>query len=151
LQGYLHLLGIKEITHIEKHGYTIPLSPRKEPLAKGPVFLTGDAAGLADPITAEGISHAIRSGRLAAQAILTQSSISDSAECYQDLVESEILRELKAARILATVLYRWPTLRNFSFRLSGQKLCEFMTDVVTGEKSYGEAIRRPSSYVNAFS
>ncbi len=38
--------------------------------AAGPVLLTGDAAGLVNPLQGEGIAHAMTSGRLAAEAIL---------------------------------------------------------------------------------
>lgn len=149
LERYLSVLAITETVSIEKHGHTIPVSPRKGPLTKGGVFLVGDAAGLVDPVTAEGISHAITSGHLAAQALLTHSSLSDAAACYQDLLETQVLSELRAADVFATLLYRWPILRNIGFRLSGQKLCEFVTDVVTGEKSYRAAVRKPSNYLEA--
>jgi geranylgeranyl reductase family protein len=38
--------------------------------AAGPVLLTGDAAGLVNPLQGEGIAHAMTSGRLAAEAVL---------------------------------------------------------------------------------
>ncbi len=38
--------------------------------AAGPVLLTGDAAGLVNPLQGEGIAHAMTSGRRAAQAVL---------------------------------------------------------------------------------
>src|SRR5439155_23415633 len=116
LQRYLRFLDVAQVESAEKHGHVIPIRPRSGALAKGRVFLVGDAAGLADPVTAEGISYAIRSRQLAAEAILTQRSIADAATGYQASLNPEILSELKAARMLATVLYRWPRLRNLGFR-----------------------------------
>jgi len=55
---------------VAMHGHPIPIYSRKETLATRRVVLVGDAAGLADPVTGEGIRLAIKSGRLAADAIL---------------------------------------------------------------------------------
>jgi flavin-dependent dehydrogenase len=52
------------------HGHPIPIYTGREPLATSRALLVGDAAGLADPLTGEGIRLAIKSGRLAAEAIL---------------------------------------------------------------------------------
>ena len=86
-RGKLNLLDIYrkflkkwEITGIAeefRHGYQIPVSPRGY-YSKGNIFLVGDAAGLADPIVAEGISNAIQSGKLAAKAI-----IQDDCDCVE--------------------------------------------------------------------
>jgi geranylgeranyl reductase family protein len=56
-------LGIKEVISEKMHGFQIPVSPRTDGFVKKNVFLVGDAAGFADPLTAEGISNAIFSGR----------------------------------------------------------------------------------------
>jgi hypothetical protein len=61
-----------------------------------------------------------------------------------------ILRELPAGRFLAKFLYHHPRIRNGAFRLGGQRLCEFVTDVVTGARSYRDAVNRPSSYYKFF-
>jgi flavin-dependent dehydrogenase len=52
------------------HGHPIPYCSRYEPLAGVRTLLAGDAAGLVDPFSGEGIRLAIKSGCLAAQAIL---------------------------------------------------------------------------------
>jgi flavin-dependent dehydrogenase len=49
----------------------------------GSVFLAGDAAGVADPFTAEGIYEAIKSGRLAADALTGSPSVALAAERYE--------------------------------------------------------------------
>ena len=147
LAEYLQRLGITRIQKVERHGYLIPLAPRPGPLARGRVLLVGDAAGLVDPVTAEGISHAVQSGQLAATA-LTEGGMDEVrvASIYQSLLEKHILGELRAARFLARILYRHPRIRNAVFRLNGPKLCEFATKVIMGEGSYRDAMKRPSSY-----
>lgn len=151
LAEYLRVVGIERIEKIERHGYLIPLAPRPGPLARGRVLLTGDAAGLVDPVTAEGISHAIMSGQLAATAIteghLDPAEVSDT---YQSLLEKCILGELRTARIFARILYHYPRIRNAVFRLNGQKLCEFAAEVIMGEGSYHDAIKRPMNYLKLF-
>lgn len=147
LAEYLQRLGITRVEKTERHGYLIPLAPRRGALACGRVLLAGDAAGLVDPVTSEGISYAIVSGQLAAAA-LTEGRL-DAAKVgliYQSLLEKNILGELRAARFLARILYRHPRIRNTVFRLNGRKLCEFATKVILGEGCYREAMKRPSSY-----
>src|SRR5262249_48296121 len=118
----------------DRHGYLIPVAPRREKLARGRVLLVGDAAGLVDPITAEGISHALLSGELAARALADEKlDVSRVAERYQSLLNASILRELKAARFLANFLYHYPRLRDWVFRRKGKRLTEFVADVVMGE------------------
>jgi len=151
LADYLKLLGIIRIQKIEKHGYLIPLAPRREPLAHGRVLLAGDAAGLVDPVMAEGISHAILSGQMAATALSDcRLDVGRVAARYQSLLHEKILRELRAARFFARLLYPHPRIRDGAFRLGGQKLCEFVTGVVMGERSYHDALRKPSSYLKFF-
>jgi geranylgeranyl reductase family protein len=147
LADYLRRLGMTRIEKTEKHGYLIPLAPRREPLARGRVLLVGDAAGLVDPVMAEGISHALLSGQLAADALAeTRLDVAKASQCYQALLEEKILGELRAGRLLARLLYHHPRIRDGAFRLGGQRLCEFVTDVVMGERTYRDAIKKPSSY-----
>ena len=151
LRDYLEQIGITRIERIEKHGYLIPLAPRRGALARGRILLAGDAAGLVDPVTAEGISHAIRSGQLAAKALSDcQLDVSRVGQHYQSSLETEILRELRAGRLLACVLYNFPRLRNRAFRVNGQKLSDFVAAVVMGERSYASALKKPSNYLRMF-
>lgn len=53
------------------HGHPLPIYLRREKLTTERALLVGDAAGLMDPFTGEGIRFAIKSGRLAAEAILS--------------------------------------------------------------------------------
>ena len=55
-------------------------------------LLVGDAAGLVDPLTREGIYYALRSGELAAQSLLGSSS--EPAQEYARAVQAELVSEL---------------------------------------------------------
>ena len=151
LQDYMEFIGITRVQKIERHGFLIPMVPRREPLARGRVLLVGDAAGLVDPVTAEGISYAVQSGQLAAAALADcQLDVCKVGKLYQSLLETNILRDLRAGRFLANVLYNYPKLRNWAFRGRGQKLSDFVADVVMGERSYMSALKQPSNFLKLF-
>lgn len=149
LETYLERLEIRP-TAREDHGFVIPIAPRARLLAKDRVLLTGDSAGLADPVTGEGISNALVSGRLAAMAITDcgpdPKTVTNS---YQRSLESCVLNELRYARILARLLYETPRLRGFAFRHLGQTLSETMADIISGDLTYRGLLRRPSPYLHA--
>jgi len=137
LETYLERLGIARPLRAERHGWPIPLAPRPAGLARGRVLLAGDAAGLADPLTAEGIGPALVSGRAAAEAIADSGLDPErAAHLYTERLEAGLLAELAAARKLAQLLYRRPGLRSLAFALRGRALAELFTDVVTGQRSY---------------
>jgi flavin-dependent dehydrogenase len=61
------------------------------------VLFVGDAAGVVDPMTGEGIAQAIETGMLAARAIAT-------GEDYRALVHRALGRDLRFARLLQRAL-----------------------------------------------
>lgn len=146
LDAYLARLGIVPSEAPVVHGYVIPVRPRRV-LARGRVLLAGDAAGLADPLTAEGISIALCSGRLAAEAITAATG--DAARArreYTRRARREIVRELALARRLAYLLYERPALGHALLARRGQEFAEALVAVVTGERSYRELLLSPRSY-----
>jgi geranylgeranyl reductase family protein len=70
LEKHLWLLGIPLNKDVVRHGALVSSRPRSDDLVKGRVLLAGDAAGLADPVTGEGISFAVVSGQAAARALV---------------------------------------------------------------------------------
>lgn len=136
---YLRLLDIEPAGPLELHGALIPIRPRQVALARGRMLLIGDAAGLADPITAEGITHALLSGQLAARALIDgELAAASVAVRYCRMLDEGILGELRAAGRLAQLFYGHPTLRNLLFRSHGQRLCEKVTDIMMGERRYAD-------------
>lgn len=134
---YIQFLGIEEIKGIKKYGYQIPVTPRTDGYVKNNVFLIGDAAGFADPLTAEGISNAILSGKLAAEAIVDANGDREkAAKAYTDIIESTLMPELLTAMKLAKVFYSSKMVRKFLLKKYGQRFSEAMTDIFMGEKLY---------------
>jgi geranylgeranyl reductase family protein len=145
---YLKQLGLEHVKGLERHGFVIPVRPRQGPFVKRRVLLTGDAAGFADPLTGEGISFAIRSGQLAAQALLDGAFDEGGVrQAYQGALAKSILPELRWGRVLASVLYDYPRLRTWFLRRQGQRLSEVITDVLMGERTYRSIFRNPWSYL----
>jgi geranylgeranyl reductase family protein len=84
-------------------GHPIPIYNRREPISTHRTLLVGDAAGLVDPFTGEGIRFAIKSGRLAAEAIL-----SGHPECYAAQIDRQIGRNHRLGIILTSLFYSLP-------------------------------------------
>ena len=145
---YLSLLGIAEILHCEKHGYIIPINRGNKNFGIKRLILTGDAAGLADPVTAEGISNAVLSGYLAANALIKKDfDVRFVNHFYDQSVYENILKENKYANFISNLVYRNSRVRSVLFKIYGQKLSELITDIFTGEKTYSSIMRNPASYL----
>jgi geranylgeranyl reductase family protein len=142
LEAYLKRLGIAP-RQVARHGYVIPLRPERPPFLRNRVMVVGDAAGLADPITAEGISYAALSGRLAAQALLDgELDEARAGPAYDGALRRTVLRELRAARLLARLVYSAAPIQAAAYRILGRRLAEALTDVAFGEGSYARAVTR---------
>lgn len=149
LDAYMQTLGIKRAGTEERHGFVGPVAPRKGPFARDRIFLTGDAAGFAEPLTGEGISFALQSGLMAAEAIV-ETGDADARQAerrYERALAADILPELRYGRWLAKLLYGAPKLRDWVFRAHGPRLVEVMIDVFAGERDYKGLIAKPSNYI----
>jgi len=67
------------------------------------VLLVGDAAGLVDPLSGEGIRHAVHSGRIAAEAILSGRISHYDAKIYRQIGAGH-----RATRVVSQIIYRHP-------------------------------------------
>src|SRR3989449_8575841 len=103
LEEYLRVIGLAPQS-LERHGFVIPVRPRAGPLARERMLLVGDAAGFADPVTAEGISFAARSGRLAANAIIGSQLDPPRVRAGYHSALRPLLAELGLARTRAPLL-----------------------------------------------
>ncbi len=110
------------------------------PVAGTNWLLLGDAAGLCDPITGEGIAHALESAALAAQAIRA-----GDIESYRTELEKGIVRELRRAAAMKKEFFKPGFLRMGHLVMSGSTaandLCRRFAE---GKISYHEL--KPDSY-----
>lgn len=74
-----------------------------------PVYLVGDAAGLAEAIVGEGIYYALESGRLAGRAIASHSEPSDGLRWYYRKLRRGLLIDSYLSWRIAGVFYRDPS------------------------------------------
>lgn len=149
---YLIYMGLDKASHMKRHGSLIPMSPRKDGFVRRRVLLTGDAAGLADPIMGEGVTNAILSGQIAAKALIDNGFEEwRIRKAYESALTKTILKELRFARVLARLVYDYPKTCKNLFRLYGQRFTEAITDVFMGERTYGEFLSNPMNYLKLLS
>ncbi len=99
LEIFLHSEGLSEpASRVKTQGWIIPVNHKLKNLHKGRAMLLGDAAGLADAFTGEGIFPALYSARLAAEVIAAQDArpLPDLGQ-YAELVRKKIGPELASA------------------------------------------------------
>lgn len=143
---YMKELGLTQTERIERHGFVIPLRPRKDGFVRNRILLVGDAAGFVDSVTGEGISYALLSGRLAAEAILDGNfEPARVFNLFTRSIRKSILKELFLGVLLSKLLYN-ARLRRYVFTKFGQTLCEAMVQVMSGELSYASLLLNPKTY-----
>ena len=114
LKRYIESLDLLGATVEKCGGHLTRCREKDSPLAKGRVLLCGDAAGLLEPWTREGISFALRSGRLAGSAAAGLARGSQSTEAvgarYSDAIAATLGEEMRAGAALLSVFSRHPVL-----------------------------------------
>jgi len=135
-QEFLDSLGIGSYTVARSSSHLIPTGTKGRLVWQDKALLLGDAAGLADPLTGEGIHNAILSARLAAPVIegsLVRSKV--GLQDYQETVERRIMAEMRMARTLSKFFVRFPHL---AFRLLNQSdsVWRVLRNSMLGEMGY---------------
>jgi geranylgeranyl reductase family protein len=130
---------IAEGARVEPYSWPIPSLPAADfetlkPSGPG-WYLVGDAAGLVDPITREGIYFALLSGKWAADEIVSGDTL--SSQRYAERVRGEIGIDLgRAARFKAAFFRpRFTRLLIDALRQSGD-VRAVMADLVAGRQAY---------------
>jgi geranylgeranyl reductase family protein len=101
--------GLSEGRTLLQRGHSIPLAGQRTAWRRGPIVLAGDAAGLGDPLTGEGISYALASGRRAGRAVLDALGAEPGAlDRYERFIAGTLGGDLRYARWVAALAYRYP-------------------------------------------
>jgi geranylgeranyl reductase family protein len=105
---FIERLGLSEYPAATDSGHLTRCRAAGSPLSRGRVLVAGDAAGLLEPWTREGISYALRSGRLAGEAAARLAAADDApsvaaaAQTYREQIETTLGAEMAAGeRLLA--------------------------------------------------
>ena len=135
-----HGLNDHAATRIRSHW--LPVRRKGMAIQSGRCLLLGDAAGLVDPVTGEGIHNAVRSARIAAPVIehYLRGGSANLKE-YEVAVDRQIMPELRAARALARAFAWFPGLV-FDAVESSDRLWNAGCRLLRGEDTYVTLKRR---------
>ena len=114
LKDFIARLGLAGFPPSIESGHLTRCRADDSPLAKGRVLVAGDAAGLLEPWTREGISYALRSGRLAGEWAVRVADAQDEtgvnrrALGYSFAIKSDLGEEMRIGRKLMSAFERRP-------------------------------------------
>lgn len=129
-EQYRHDLGL---AGGETAGWEIPAGGDDGPFHGDGILLAGDAAGLVDALTGEGIYYAVRSGQIAGQVAAEGAT----PELYTRRVREQIVTELSVARRLAAAFYARPRLA-YEVGVRNPRVNDAMMDALMGRRSYAD-------------
>lgn len=122
-------------------GHHLPMGEVRQVPGRGAVLLVGDAAGLVDPITGEGIGWAVHSGQLAAEAVVEAQAQGrpDAALGIYRAKAGPMLGELRRARLLAKMVYHpWLQPRFLGLMARSGHLRRRYLDLLAGRMDYAD-------------
>ncbi|MGO0122708.1 geranylgeranyl reductase family protein [Desulfothermobacter acidiphilus] len=134
---------------LSRHRLTVPTRWRAHPLAlagartelgQGRVLLIGDAAGLVDPLTGEGLYASWLSAELAARSVLEVGPGERAVKRYREQVQASLGREYQLAQRLARLLYQFLPLIARYFVSRPEQVAQFWEFLFRGR--YRELFRQ---------
>jgi geranylgeranyl reductase family protein len=135
-QQFLKSTGIGFGETISLRSWPIPVNTGKTPVHSGRVMLTGDAAGLTDPLTGEGIHYSVRSGITAASVAMEfLSGRISTLGSYSERINGEILAELNEALSIRDI-----------FNVVPGKIHRLVRDRPRVWRAFGKALRGERKY-----
>ncbi|MCH7810256.1 MAG: NAD(P)/FAD-dependent oxidoreductase, partial [Chloroflexi bacterium] len=133
--------GFPESSIENLRGHHLPVRVPGSPIARGGVAVVGDAAGLVDPLSGEGIHMAFASGRLAAEeALRVLSGEAADMSGYEAAVDRELQSELTVSRRLQEIFAFAPAPYLAIMRRS-DKFWRLFCHLVRGELTYLDLMR----------
>lgn len=137
LRDFVARVGLSGLTPEHDSGHLTRCRATDSPLRRDRVLVAGDAAGLLEPWSREGISYALRSGRLAGEAV----AAGDLA-AYAGEVERRLVPEMRAGHRLLAVFERRPDA--FHALLASPPGWRLFVRFCLGQASFAEALTRPA-------
>ena len=143
LDHFLNSFDINPSFHqtLSHKSWPIPVRTAKSSFHQGCVLIAGDAAGLTDPLTGEGIYYAVRSGKLAAEAcfdyLLGKTNFLND---YTERVNEELMTELIEANKIKHLFNAFP-LRIHCFVRDNDRAWSAFGKILRGERWYVDVRR----------
>jgi geranylgeranyl reductase family protein len=141
LREFVGRLGLAGFEAVQDSGHLTRCRSDGSPLRKGRVIVAGDAAGLLDPWTREGISFALRSGTLAGEYAARA-----DLDGYVAALNARLIPDMTAGRTLLTAFTRHAG--TFHKGLSTSKGWSAFVKMCRSEISLSELVARPSARVS---
>ncbi len=130
--------GLRITRTLSLRSWPLPVRLKRGPFHGGSVLVTGDAAGLTDPLTGEGIYYAVRSGTLAAEACLAfLNGRSTALDDYSASINRELMTELIEARRIGDLFNTVPG-----------KIHRFVRDNDRAWRAFGKILRGERDYAD---
>ncbi|AGL13987.1 geranylgeranyl reductase [Actinoplanes sp. N902-109] len=114
LTRFLEQVGLSGRRVVRDSGHLTRCRAADAPLRRGRVLVVGDAAGLLEPWTREGISYALRSGLWAGE-VAAQAKTVDDLRAYEEKVLAELVPEMTAGHAMLGVFERRRALLHAAF------------------------------------
>lgn len=145
----------KEAVPLESiQGYGLPLGSKKRLISGTRFLLLGDAAGLIDPFTGEGIANAIRSGRIASSHVLKAFKQNrfdaDFNRQYDKEIYHKMWNEFKFGKSLQK-LFRHAAIINFVVKKANKnKSVQMLLSSMLNNLDIKKELIKPSFYFKLF-
>jgi geranylgeranyl reductase family protein len=134
--------GLQATPMLNVRGHHLPTRDEGAPIVRGRALLVGDAAGLVDPMSGEGIFSAFVSGHLAAARLLRfLDGMDTDLFPYEAAVEREIMPDIRAAKLLRDAFHYTPWPCYFMLRRS-ERFRTMLCQLITGEHTYARFLRQ---------
>jgi geranylgeranyl reductase family protein len=142
LRALCRYLELEESKLFGLRGHHLPMRAPGAPIARGSALLVGDAAGLVDPLSGEGIHAAFASGGLAAEAIGRYlAGETDTLGGYEASVDRELMMEVAVSTRLQSIFHRLPRPCIAVMRRS-DRFWGVLRSIVRGETGYVDVRRK---------
>jgi len=133
---FINSTGIPVVETISNRSYPLPVRTRKATFHTGRVLITGDAAGLTDALTGEGIYWAVKSGKTAAEVIVSgMNGKFAGLASYSDRINSEIMPEILEAKRICSLFNMMPK-RIHHWVRDRERIWMAFGKVLRGERSF---------------
>jgi geranylgeranyl reductase family protein len=149
LREFVDRLGLAGYEAVTDSGHLTRCRTDDSPLRRGHVIVAGDAAGLLEPWTREGISFALRSGALAGEHAAKSATGGDptatgsSLDEYVAAVNATLIPDMRAGRVLLSAFTRHAG--TFHKGLSTAKGWGAFVKLCRSERSFAELVNRPAA------